>query len=66
MSDPIANGNGKPRISSDDSSAAIRSAVRDAVLTHAKLGRSVPVSRDGKIIWLSPEEILANPPAGES
>jgi hypothetical protein len=38
---------------------AIRRAVRDAVVTHAKLGRAVPVARDGKVVWLSPEEILA-------
>jgi hypothetical protein len=39
--------------------AAIQKAVREAVLMHAHQGRAVPVSRDGKVVWLTPEEILA-------
>ena len=38
---------------------AIRQGVRDALLTHAKLGQSVAVDRDGKVVWLSPAEIFA-------
>jgi hypothetical protein len=38
--------------------AAHARATRDALLAHARAGRSVPVSDNGHIIWLSPEEIL--------
>ncbi len=37
---------------------AIRRAVREAVLTQARLGRPVVGWRDGRMIWLSPEEVL--------
>jgi hypothetical protein len=40
--------------------AAVRRAVREAVLTHAKLGRPVATWRDGQVVWLQPEEILAS------
>jgi hypothetical protein len=36
---------------------AIRQGVRDELLSHAKAGNSVPVSENGKIVWLSPDEI---------
>jgi hypothetical protein len=39
--------------------AALGRAVRDALLQHARAGRSVAVGKDGKVVWLSPEEILA-------
>jgi hypothetical protein len=46
---------------------AVRKAMREAVLTHARMGRSVPTLRDGKVVWLSPDEIFAifasEPPA---
>ena len=35
----------------------VRAAVRKAVETHRRLGQSIVVMRDGKITWLSPEEI---------
>jgi len=38
--------------------AAIRRAVRSALLTHARAGNPVPVGADGGVIWLSPEEVL--------
>jgi hypothetical protein len=34
-------------------------AARDTQLEHARLGRSVPESRDGKVVWVTPEEIFA-------
>jgi hypothetical protein len=34
-------------------------AVRDAVLEHARMGRPVCEGRDGKVVWISPEEIFA-------
>ena len=36
---------------------AIRQGVREALLSHARAGNSVPISENGKIVWLSPEEI---------
>jgi hypothetical protein len=36
---------------------ALRSAVRDALARHKKAGNPVAVWRDGKVIWLKPEEI---------
>ena len=38
---------------------ALRRAVRNALLRHKKLGNSVVVSRDGKVIEIPPEEIPA-------
>jgi hypothetical protein len=40
-------------------SAAIQRAVREAVLQHARAGHPVATSKDGKVIWIPPEEILA-------
>ncbi len=37
---------------------AVREAMRDEVLSHAREGRSVPTFRDGRVIWITPEEIL--------
>ena len=41
--------------------AALQRAAREAILTHARAGRAVPMSPngDGKVIWVSPEEIFA-------
>jgi hypothetical protein len=36
---------------------AIGKGVREALLSHARAGNSVPVSENGTVIWLSPEEI---------
>lgn len=36
---------------------AIRKGVHDELLSHARAGNSVPVSENGKIVWLSPDEI---------
>jgi hypothetical protein len=38
---------------------AHRAATRDALLEHARMGRSVAESRDGKIVTVSPAEIFA-------
>ena len=37
---------------------AVRRAMRDAVLSHARAGRSVPTWRDGRVTWIAPDEIL--------
>jgi hypothetical protein len=48
--------------------AAIGRAVREAVLSHARDGYPIVVSRDGQIVWLQPAEVFAlygvSPPAG--
>jgi hypothetical protein len=46
--------------------AALQRAVREAVLQHARAGFPVSTMRDGKVVWIPPEEILArfaDPPA---
>lgn len=39
--------------------AAVLRAVRAATLEHARLGRPVVGMRDGEIVWVSPEEVIA-------
>ena len=39
--------------------AAINRGIRDALLTHARLGNSVSGMLDGKLVTISPEEIFA-------
>jgi hypothetical protein len=34
-------------------------AYREARLEHARMGRPVCESRDGKVVWLTPEEVFA-------
>lgn len=41
---------------------AIRKAVREAGLRHKLLGQPIAVSRDGKVVWIPPEEIEIPPP----
>ena len=38
---------------------ALAHATRDALLEHARMGRTVPESRDGQVVWVTPEEIFA-------
>lgn len=38
---------------------ALTKAAREAVLKSAQAGVAVPTLRDGKVVWLSPEEALA-------
>lgn len=42
---------------SEEINRAYERAVRDAILRHKKAGNSIVVSRDGKIVTLSPDEI---------
>jgi hypothetical protein len=37
---------------------ALTEAVREALLRHKRLGNPVAVWRDGRVVWLPPEEIL--------
>ena len=36
---------------------ALREAVREALLRHKKLGESIVIWKDGKVVWVPPEEI---------
>ena len=49
----------RKNVSIEDRTRAIQRGVREALRESALLGHSVCVSRDGKIVWLSPEEVLA-------
>ncbi len=37
--------------------AAVEAAVREAVLRHKQAGNPIVVMKDGKMVWLQPEEI---------
>jgi hypothetical protein len=39
--------------------AAVEQAAREAVLKHAQAGQAVPTWRDGKVVWIPAEEMLA-------
>jgi hypothetical protein len=43
--------------------AAAREAVREALTVHKKLGNSIAVWRDGKVVIVPPEEIVIDPPS---
>ena len=60
MNNETPGKNGSPDVTTEQITAAIQRAVRDAVITHARMGRAVPEWRDGKVVWVSPEEILAS------
>ncbi len=44
--------------------AALRSAVRGALRDHKRAGNPIAVWRDGRVVWLAPEEIPEDLPAG--
>jgi hypothetical protein len=37
---------------------AIQRGVREAILTHAHAGHPIVVWQNGKVVWLSPEEVF--------
>jgi hypothetical protein len=45
--------------------AAHERATREALLAHARAGRSVPISENGHVVWLTPEEIFQRYPDAE-
>jgi hypothetical protein len=49
----------KPNLDYAAIEAAIAKGVNEAVVEHARLGFAVPEWRDGKVVWVAPEEILA-------
>jgi hypothetical protein len=40
---------------------AVRRAVRDALLMHKRAGNPIPVLRDGRVVWIAPEDIVIGP-----
>jgi hypothetical protein len=40
---------------------AVRRAVWEAIARHKRAGNPIAVWRDGKVVWLSPEEIPDSP-----
>jgi hypothetical protein len=38
---------------------ALETSFRELMLEHARMGRSVCESRDGKVVWITPAEIFA-------
>ncbi|HEY7422787.1 MAG TPA: hypothetical protein VH682_00870 [Gemmataceae bacterium] len=40
--------------------AAVNRAFREAVLKHARAGQAIAVSQNGEVVWIPPEEILAD------
>lgn len=57
MSDTLKNGQ-QVKTGAISTDAAVRQATREAVLMHARLGHPVCTSRDGKVVWLSPQEVF--------
>jgi hypothetical protein len=55
IEDLLAN----PRLIED----AVQRAMREAVVTHARLGHRVATWREGKVVWLEPAEVLAMYPS---
>jgi hypothetical protein len=45
-------------VSVEDRTRAIKKGVREALRESALLGHSICIWRDGKVVWLSPPEIL--------
>ncbi|NUN53118.1 MAG: hypothetical protein HUU06_10085 [Planctomycetaceae bacterium] len=41
---------------------ALAEAVREALLRHKRAGQSVAIWRDGRVVWLSPEDIRVPEP----
>lgn len=44
-------------IYSEEINVAYERAVKEALLKHKQAGNPVPIERDGKLIWLQPDEI---------
>jgi hypothetical protein len=55
-----------PKILGAAQAAAIRRAVREAVLAHARAGNPVAEWRDGQVVWVQPAEVFARLAQDES
>lgn len=52
-------------LETDRPEGAMRKAVREALLRHKLLGNPIAVCREGKVVWIPPEEIEVPPPEDE-
>ena len=43
---------------------AVRRGVREALIRHKKLGNAIVAWRDGKVVWIPPEDIQVNDEPG--
>jgi hypothetical protein len=59
MSEPAAKSIQELFADRDLITAALTRGAREALLRHARDGRSVPTWRDGKVVWVPAEELLA-------
>lgn len=56
----LANGTLAKFLAENDAiQRALERATRDALLEHARMGREVCESRDGRVVWIAPAEIFA-------
>ena len=56
---PETNGAVLPASDPEDVNRSFRNSVLKALRAHAQAGRLVPILRDGKVVHVSPQEILA-------
>jgi len=59
MNPPADYPNDELLIAASRIEAAVQRAVRAAVLAHARAGNPVSTWRNGQVVWVQPEEILA-------
>jgi hypothetical protein len=59
MSVPLDKSKHERLVDSAAIEAALKRLGREVVLAHARAGRSVPSWENGKVVWVSPEEILS-------
>ena len=66
MSEPAAKSIPELFADRDLITAAIARGVREALARHARDGRPVATWRDGKVVWVPAEELLALFPEGDA
>ncbi len=59
MTNPVATSQPAQLIDQARIDAELEQSFRELQLEHARLGRPVCESRDGKVVWVTPEEIFA-------
>lgn len=59
MTNPVATPQPGQLVDHARIDAELEHSFRELMLEHARLGRPVCESRDGKVVWVTPEEIFA-------
>jgi hypothetical protein len=59
MTNPVATPQPAQLIDQARIDAELEQGFRELLLEHARLGRPVCESRDGKVVWVTPEEVFA-------